>query len=193
MKKWATLLPLCLSLGCRDTSPPPPTDAASPPVASSVVAPASPHTATGVAGGGRAKCDPPLRCPNLNCSSGGGGKIVPATILYGNNSIVGSSPEPICVCAHDFIEWTYDNSNGNDDKEAFINDPVPFLDNHGCKTSKPVKKNQKEKAKCKVRRVKNGCYPYEVKGSHPLDPEVEVQGGNTVNDKSPSPAASPSP
>jgi hypothetical protein len=118
-----------------------------------------------------------------------------AVVLYGANSIVGVYPDPICACVGDVIEWTYDNSANDDEKEAYINDPnsTPFLGGNDCKTKKKIKKKEKAKGYCAVLKVKNACYPYEVKGSHPLDPEVEVQGGNKGVGSSPSPGASPSP
>jgi hypothetical protein len=113
-------------------------------------------------------------------------------VLYGADSIVGASPDPICACVGDVIVWTYDNSANDDEKEAYIDDSGLFLGGNDCKTKKKIKKNGKDNGQCTVLRVNNGCYAYEVKGSHPLDPEVEVQGGNTV-DRSPSPRVSPSP
>lgn len=191
MKKWATLLPLCLSLGCSNSQPPP-TDAASSPAASPVVASASPGAARVAAAGSPKKCSQYPRCPNLNCVSGNVTTRT-AVVLYGANSIVGVYPDPICACVDDLIVWTYDNSANDDEKEAYIDDSGLFLSGKDCKIPKKVKKKDKDTGRCGVLKVAKTCYPYEVKGSHPLDPEVEVQGGDKGAGKSPSPGVSPSP
>jgi hypothetical protein len=59
---------------------------------------------------------------------------------------------------------------------VYIEDKIPFLDGD-CKKSKSVKKDKQDKATCLVQTAKAGRYKYAVKGSHLLDPEVEVQGG----------------
>jgi hypothetical protein len=116
-----------------------------------------------------------------------------ANVLYAANAIVGVYPDPICACVDDVIVWTYDNSANDDEKVAYIDDSGVFLGGKDCKIPKKVKKKDKNDGRCTVLKVNKACYPYKVLGSHPLDPEVEVQGGDKGAGASPSPMASPSP
>jgi hypothetical protein len=123
-------------------------------------------------------------CPSLKC-----GNVSTTTrhalIPISDDAFLAPIPNPICACLGDDIEWTYDNRSQTKDKDIYIQDVVPFLDNGACKHSKSVKKTKQEKATCGIVVAKSGTYKYMVKGSHFLDPEVEVQGG--IHPASPSP------
>jgi hypothetical protein len=112
-----------------------------------------------------------------------------AVVPISDDAFLAPLPNPICACPGDVIEWTYDNLSTTKDKEVYIQDVIPFLSNGDCKKPKPVKKVKKEKATCQVTAVKAGIYKYNIKGSHFLDPEVEIEGG--IHPASPSPSPHP--
>jgi hypothetical protein len=118
----------------------------------------------------------PLKHCLGRCS--GGPTTRTAVIPISDHAFLKPSPDPICVCGGDTIEWTYRNGSLTKDKKIKIRDVVTFLDNGDCKKSKTVLKKTEAKAVCKVLvGVPAGTYKYDLKGSHSLDPEVEVQGG----------------
>jgi plastocyanin len=100
-----------------------------------------------------------------------------AVIPISDDAFLAPTPNPICACVGDIIEWTYANGSHTKDKDVYIEDTMPFLDSGDCKKSKSVKKDKQEKATCRVTTAMSGTYKYAIKGSHVLDPEVEVQGG----------------
>jgi hypothetical protein len=118
----------------------------------------------------------PSTCPLLDCR--GAPSTRTATIHIAEDAFLMPTPNPICACAEDTIEWTYANDSRTKDKEARIQDADKFLDGD-CKTSKRIARMRKAKAGCRILAGSVGRYKYSVVGSHVLDPEVEVQAGVT--------------
>jgi len=115
-------------------------------------------------------------CESLDCTTGVSTTRW-AVIPISDRAFLAPTPDPICACAGDTIEWMYANGSHTKDKDVYIQDAVPFLDQGECKKSLRVKKDTLEKVRCRVQPVMNGTYKYTIKGSHLLDPEVEVRGG----------------
>ena len=114
-------------------------------------------------------------CGWLKCTSGATTRWAIIPIVDG--AFLAPTPSRICACVGDTIEWTYANGSHTKDKDVYIEDVKPFLDAGECKKSKKVKKDTLEKASCRVQGVMEGVYKYNIKGSHVIDPEVEVRGG----------------
>lgn len=195
MKKWAMWslsLSLSVSLGCNLKAESSRSDPQTNPSAQASGAKMK------VAADEPTKCIGALKCQQLDCT--GNAVTRHGLVVFGDNGIVDVT-DTICACVGDTIEWKYDNLSKNFDKDVRIKElnANAFLEPGECKNTKTVKKEHDEKAPCAVKKkLKNGCYGYEIKGTHEKDPEVEVQGGDKGagspgTSSSPSPGPSPIP